>query len=138
MRVRLLLAGAAGTLLLAIATAAPAAGQPPGVGCRRLTLSTTTVTRAFGPSIASHPLLHTTGILANGITAFFPELVEVTTVTNYRGVEGLTRTTVHSTIFGDRTTYFIPGWLLRAYGGDTGRILADVESGRLSDVGPCP
>jgi hypothetical protein len=138
MRLHLLLAGAVVGLLIALPAAHPAAGQPATVGCQRPSVSTTMTTRALGPSIASHPALFAPGVFSNGLTAFFPELVEVTTITNYKGVEGLTRTTVHSSIFGDRMTYLIPEWLLRAYAGDARRILADVESGRLFDVGPCP
>ena len=132
------LAGMVIALLLTAWGALPAAGQPAPVGCRRTPATIITVTRPLGPPIAAYPGFQTLGILANGLSAFMPEQMEVTIVTNLAGVEGLNRTTVRSVIVGDRTTYTIPQWLLRAYGGDTARIIADVEGGRLSDVGPCP
>jgi hypothetical protein len=116
----------------------PAEAQSPLPGCARPAISTTTTRVVTGPAIAAEPLLHTVGILANGVVALFPDTVTITETTNYHGVDGLTLTQIHSFVYGVRDVLQIPDWLRIAYDGNIDQLQRDLESGLLSDRGPCP
>lgn len=55
-----------------------------------------------------------------------------TTIVNFNGVEGVVAELTEDEL-GRTVSYSFPAWLLDAYRGNTGAIIADLESGNLKD-----
>jgi hypothetical protein len=127
--------------MLGAATAAVALAMPAGAVLAQT--SSPAGSTGCGPAA---PVTQTVTIVDRDVVEFgvgertrlgtVSQTVTYTNTYNYKGVRDLTQV-IRRDDTGTTETYLAPRWLLDAYGGNLGAIIADLRLGFLKDRGPC-